>query len=44
MAELDARVPVSSELRDELRTLKTDENQRYEDVIWALIRERKDNA
>jgi hypothetical protein len=44
MAELNARVPVTSELRDELRALKTDENQRYEDVLWALVREHKDNA
>lgn len=44
MAELDARVPVTSELRDELRALKTDDEQRYEDVIRRLVREHKDNA
>jgi len=43
MAELDARVPVTSELRDELRALKTDDD-RYEDVLRRLVREHKDNG
>ena len=42
MAELDARVPCSSETRDELRALKTD-NERYEDVLRRLIRD-EENA
>jgi len=42
MTELDARVPLTSETRDELRALKTDENQRYEDVLRQLVREHKD--
>lgn len=37
MSELDARIPVSSELRSTLRELKDDE--RYEDVIRRLLRE-----
>jgi len=43
MAELDARVPTTTETRDELRALKTD-NERYEDVLRRLLREHKDNA
>lgn len=43
MAELNARVPVTSELRDELRALKTDDD-RYEDVLRRLVREHKDNG
>lgn len=46
MAELDARVPCTSETRDELRALKNDDEQRYEDVLRRLVREHKskDNA
>jgi hypothetical protein len=44
MAELDARVPCTTETRDELRALKTDEDQRYEDVLRRLVREHKNNA
>jgi hypothetical protein len=44
MAELDARVPCTTETRDDLRALKTDEDQRYEDVLRRLVREHKDNA
>ena len=43
MAELNARVPCTSETRDEIRALKTD-NERYEDVLQRLLREREDNA
>jgi hypothetical protein len=43
MAELDARVPCTSETRDELRALKTD-TERYEDVLQRLLREREGNA
>ena len=43
MAELDARIPTTSETRDELRALKTD-TERYEDVLQRLLREREDNA
>lgn len=44
MAELNARVPCTTETRDELRALKTDEDQRYEDVLRRLVREHKNNA
>lgn len=43
MAELNARVPCTSETRDKIRALKTD-NERYEDVLQRLLREREDNA
>lgn len=46
MAELDARVPCTTKTRDELRALKNDDEQRYEDVLRRLVREhkKKDNA
>lgn len=43
MGELDARVPLTAETRDELRALKTD-NERYEDVLQRLLREHKKTA
>ena len=43
MAELNARVPCTSETRDELRALKTD-NERYEDVLRQLVEEHGDKA
>lgn len=43
MAELNARVPCTSETRDKLRALKTD-NERYEDVLQRLVNEHNDNA
>jgi len=43
MPELDARVPCTSETRDELRSLKSG-TERYEDVLRRLVREHKDNA
>lgn len=42
MAELNARVPCTTDTRDELRALKTDA-ERYEDVLQRLLRDRKDN-
>lgn len=42
MAELDARIPCTSETRDELRALKND-TERYEDVLRRLMRD-EDNA
>jgi len=36
MAELSARVPCTTNTRDELRALKTD-SERYEDVLQRLI-------
>ena len=42
MAELDARVPCTSQTRDELRRLKTDA-ERYEDVLRRLIDEHGEN-
>lgn len=46
MAELNARVALQEETRDELRALKDDyeDAERYEDVICRLIREHKENA
>jgi SOS response regulatory protein OraA/RecX len=43
MAELDARVPCTSEMRDKLRALKTD-NERYEDVLRQLVEDHEENA
>lgn len=43
MAELDARIPCTSETRDELRALKTD-TERYEDVLRRLLRDSEGNA
>lgn len=37
MAELNARVPCTSETRDELRALKNDDEQRYEDVLQRML-------
>lgn len=37
MAEMDARVPLKSETRDQLRELKED-NDRYDDVIQRLLK------
>ena len=42
MAELDARIPCTSETRDDLRALKND-NERYEDVLRRLVGN-EDNA
>lgn len=42
MAELDARIPCTSETRDDLRTLKND-SERYEDVLRRLLGN-EDNA
>jgi len=42
MAELNARVPCTTETRDELRALKTDA-ERYEDVLRRLIDDHSQN-
>lgn len=39
MAELDARLPCSTETRDRIRALKTDDQRRYEDVLRRLVDE-----
>lgn len=36
MGGLNARIPVTEETRDELRSMKVD-NERYEDVLRRLI-------
>lgn len=43
MAELDARIALQAETRDELRALKSN-SERYEDVICRLIQEHKENT
>lgn len=43
MSELEARVPCRPETRDELRRLKTDDEQRYEDVLQRLINDAGEN-
>lgn len=40
MAELDARIPTTTETREELRSLKRG-GERYEDVLKRLIKAQK---